>query len=85
MFGLGKLTQVAIGKWWWQIPLVVTSVVSILLWDSTRIKRRVDLGKAEVRQEFREETQKQVAVAKKIRAKAGTPAALDEDPFTVRD
>jgi len=85
MAAIGLLLKTAVGRWWWQIPLVVASVVSVMMWDSARIGRRVDLGKAEVRQEFREATTKQVATAKKIRATAGTPAALDVDPFTLRD
>ena len=80
-----KLFKAAIGNYWWQIPMVVATVTSIVLWDNSRIRRHVDLGKVEVRKEISDANTKAVVLSRQVRAKAGTTKAADLDPYTKDD
>jgi hypothetical protein len=85
IFGLlGTFLKELIGKWWWQIPVVVTTIITIGLWDHQRIARHVTVGKEQVRTDFRKANDKAVVQADKIRSKAGTPATKGiVDPHTI--
>lgn len=80
--------QTFLGKFWWQVPLVLALLLGVARWDYKRIEKKVEAAKVEVVQEIRGANDKAVETADRVRAKSAAPSVRsisrkERDPYTV--
>ena len=82
--GIVLAAQTFLGRFWWQVPLVLAICVGVLRWDHNRIARKVEFGKTEVRVEIGKANEKAVDTADRVRTKSAAPrvrAVANPDPY----